>query len=421
VIRVTGGQVLTEDGLVEADVWVEGDRVAAVGSHPAAGEHRVIDAGGMLVGPGFVDIHTHLREPGQTWKEDIASGSHAAAAGGYTAVVAMPNTDPPIDTPALVRKVQKAGDETGLVLVEVAGALTVGRLGRRPCDIDGLYRSGVRLFSDDGDSVADDEVLGEAMSAVAGLPGAVVAQHAEDRAMSAGGHMHQGIVSEQLGIAGIPARAEFLIVERDLALVAATGAAYHAQHVSSARTVELIREAKVTGLKVTAEVTPHHLTFDESALLTLDTDLKMYPPLRSADDRQSLRDGLRDGTIDAVATDHAPHTPADKGVGFDLAPRGVIGLETAAPAVWEAVAAPGRFFEVMSTTPARIAGLARHGRPIEPGSPANLVVFDAGQTWVPERFLSKSSNSPYKGREMTGRVMLTIYEGMVTHLLEAVR
>lgn len=421
MIRVAGGWVLTPDGVVEADVWVERDRVVAVGSHPAPGAHHVIDATGMLVGPGLVDLHTHLRDPGQTWKEDIASGSRAAAAGGYTAVVAMPNTDPPVDTPERVRAAQRAGAEARHVLVAVAATLTVGRSGERPSDIGGLYRSGARMFTDDGDSVADDDVLEEAMRAVASLPGALVAQHAEDTALSAGGHMHQGSVSRELGIAGIPTRAESSIVQRDLALVAKTGVGYHAQHVSAVRTVELIREAKGAGLKVTAEVTPHHLTFDESSLSTLDTDLKMYPPLRSSEDRQALRDGLREGTIDAVATDHAPHTPAEKNTGFAQAPRGVIGLETAASAVWQVISDPDRFFEVMSTAPARIAGLTRHGKPLEPGSPANLVIFDPDQIWVAERFLSRSSNSPYKGREMTGRVRSTIHEGTVTHELEGVK
>jgi len=419
VIRIAGGRVLTPTGLVEADVWVKNDTVVAVGTSGATGTERVIDASGMLVGPGFVDIHTHLREPGQTWKESIASGARAAAAGGYTALVAMPNTDPPIDRPEVVEMVRRAGEEAGLVLVTVAGALTEGRSGERPSDIAALYRSGVRLFTDDGDSVGSAEVLEEAMQVVAGLPGAVVAQHAEDVLASAGGHMHQGRVSSELGVAGIPASAEYGIVERDLALAAVTGATYHAQHVSAARTVEMIRAAKRSGASgVTAEVTPHHLTFDESSLSTLDTDFKMYPPLRSAHDREALRDAVLDGTIDVVATDHAPHTAAEKDVPFLDAPRGVIGLETAASAVWELVTDPRMFFEVMAITPALISGLESHGKPVEVGSPANLVIFDPDRVWAPEVFFSRSSNSPYRGRKLTGRVNLTIFEGVVTHHLD---
>lgn len=418
MIRIAGGQVLTPTGLVEADVWVENNTVVAVGSSRSRGGAQILDATGMLVGPGMVDLHTHLREPGQTWKEDIATGSQAAAAGGYTAVVAMPNTEPPLDTPERVSAVRRAGEEAGHVLVAVAGAMTEGRTGERPSDIASLHRTGVRMFTDDGDSVGDAAVLEKVMGLTAGLPGAVVAQHAEDTAISAGGHMHDGGVSAELEITGIPASAEYLVVERDLGLVALTGATYHAQHVSSAPTVELIREAKDAGLRVTAEVTPHHLTFDESSLSTLDPDLKMYPPLRSAADRQALREALVDGAIDVVATDHAPHTSTEKDVPFVQAPRGVIGLETAAPAVWEVVANPRRFFEVMAITPAVISGLERHGRPVEPGSPANLVVFDPAQVWVPEEFHSKSSNSPYRGMKMTGRVIMTLFEGQVTHQLE---
>lgn len=420
MIRIAGGQVLTPTGLVEADVWVENDTVVAVGSSGSRGDVQILDATGMLVGPGLVDLHTHLRDPGQTWKEDIATGSRAAAAGGYTAVVAMPNTEPPLDTPERVHAVRRAGEEAGHVRVAVAGAMTEGRTGERPSDIASLYRTGVRMFTDDGDSVGDAAVLERVMGLTAGLPGAVVAQHAEDTAISAGGHMHDGGVSAQLKITGIPASAEYLVVERDLGLVASTGATYHAQHLSSALTVELIREAKDAGLRVTAEVTPHHLTFDDSALSTLDPDLKMYPPLRSAADRQALREALVDGAIDVVATDHAPHTSTEKDVPFAQAPRGVIGLETAAPAVWEVVADPRRFFEVMAITPAVISGLERHGRPVEQGSPANLVVFDPAQVWVPEQFHSKSSNSPYRGMKMTGRVIMTLFEGQVTHQLEGV-
>jgi dihydroorotase len=291
----------------------------------------------------------------------------------------------------------------------------MGRAGARPSDVAALYRAGARLFSDDGDSVADRAVLTRVMTAVAGLPHGVVAQHAEDPRLTAGGHLNEGELSRRLGIGGLPARAETEIVARDLELVAETGVRYHCQHVSSRPTVELIRTAKSSGLGVTAEVTPHHLTFDESSVAGMDPDFKMYPPLRTADDRQALIGALRDGTIDAVASDHAPHSRTEKAVGFAAAPRGVIGLETAASAVWEVLDDPDRFFEVLSTAPARIAGLADQGVPLEAESPANLVVFDPDTQWVPTSFASKSANSPYRGRTMSGVVRATVYRGRFVH------
>lgn len=408
-LRIAGGTVLTDEGWIEADLFVDGTSISTFGggSEPS----QIIDASGCLVGPGFVDLHTHLREPGQTWKEDIASGSAAAVAGGYTAVVAMPNTDPPIDAVKVVETVLAAGREADLLDLFASGALTRGRIGVEPADLAALYGSGVRLFTDDGDSVTDTDVLRSVMTSLAALEGAVLAQHAEDHSRTGSGHMHEGDVSRRLGVAGLPGAAESDIVARDLGLVAETGVRYHCQHVSTAQTVDLIRHAKQKGLPVTAEVTPHHLWFDESDLLELDTDLKMYPPLRSSADRTALVEGLRDGTIDVVATDHAPHTPEEKSVPFDDAPRGVIGLETAAGAVWPMLADPDRFFEVMSRTPARLIGTEDHGHPLGPGRPANLVVFDTEQRWTPESFRSRSSNSPFRGRELVGKVRATIWNG----------
>ncbi|MGH3649076.1 MAG: dihydroorotase, partial [Acidimicrobiia bacterium] len=319
MIAIRGGQVMTAQGWVTGDVLVEGGQVTGVG--PGQEAEIELDATGCLVGPGLVDLHTHLREPGQTWKEDIASGSAAAVAGGFSAVVAMPNTDPPVDSPEVVDSVLAAGVQAGLVDVIAAGALTKGRAGASPADIDGMYRVGVRLFTDDGDSVADDDMLGQVMTTIARLPGALVAQHAEDTSATTGAHMHEGVMSRRLGVGGMAAETEADVVRRDLSLAAATGVRYHCQHVSAMMTIELIRAAKDQGLAVTAEVTPHHLTFDESALDELDADFKMYPPLRSSQDRQALVAALRDGTIDAVATDHAPHLPEEKSAGFAAAPR----------------------------------------------------------------------------------------------------
>lgn len=415
-LLVRNGLVLAPEGLIEADVLIDGGVVTEVAPNLVFGD-QIVDATGCLVGPGFVDIHTHLREPGETDKEGIASASRAAAAGGFTAVVAMPNTNPPLDRPSLVRWVRDRGDEAGLTEVSAAASLTEGRSGEEAVDVEALYASGARIFTDDGDSVADKSVLSEIMERASALPGAVIAQHAEARELSGNGHMHQGEMATRLGVAGIPAEAEVVVVARDLELARRTGARYHCQHVSSARTVELVREAKMEGLKVTAEVTPHHLSFDESHLENLDTNFKMYPPLRGANDRAALMSALRDGTIDVVATDHAPHTMADKARGFTDAPRGVIGLETAAAAVWAMTEDPQLLFQCLSTRPAAIASLTSQGRRLAKGEHANIVVFDPKRSWRVEHFDSMARNSPYLGMTLTGRVVATIFAGAIVHEL----
>jgi dihydroorotase len=419
LIVIAGGLVLTEGGLIETEVWIDGDMVVALGGGQPPSDATVLDATGMLVGPGLVDIHAHLRDPGQTWKEDLTTGSRAAARGGYTAIVAMPNTIPPLDNPSIVADVMRRGRVSGQALVGVAGTLTLGRSGREPADHAGMHAAGVRIFTDDGDTVGDSEVMRSVMDSVAKLDGAIVAQHAESPGGE--GQVHAGEVSRRLGLPGIPVEAETSIIERDLRLLSTTDARYHVQHVSAAATVGLIGAAKASGARVTAEVTPHHLALDDSTLTGPDTNLKMYPPLRSPEDREALIAGLRDGTIDVVATDHAPHSPAEKRVGFVDAPRGVTGLETAAAVVWRVLQDPVRMFEVMSTRPASIGGVARHGHPVEVGAPANLMVFDPSSEWVVGEFASKSANSPFLGQKMDGRVVATIFEGTLTHNLEGAR
>lgn len=412
-ISLRNGLVMTPTGPQQIDVGIADGAVAALGS---VDESRIeIDCSGWWVGPGFVDVHVHLREPGQEWKEDIESGSRAAAAGGFTAVVAMPNTDPATDSGHLARYIADRGRQVGVVDVIPSGALTAGRSGTHLAHLDDLWNAGVRIFTDDGDSVEDAGMLRRAMEYLADR-GGIVAQHAEDRGLARGGHMHEGAVSARLGMAGLPALAEETVVSRDLGLVRLTGVTYHAQHVSTAGTVALVAAAKADGLPVTAEVTPHHLTFTDALVESMDPVAKMYPPLRSTADVRALKGALVDGTIDAVATDHAPHAASEKEVPFEDAPRGVIGLETAASAVHMAVQLdPAAFFDRMSVRPARIARLTNHGRWIEEGAPANLVAFDPNASWMPDRFHSKSSNSPWMGRSMEGQVQATIYRGRLTH------
>src|SRR5690554_5710861 len=312
MILIKGGTVLTPSGPVIADVGIEAGHIVAIGEVDADAE-QVIDATDCWVGPGLVDLHVHLREPGQEWKEDIASGSAAAAVGGFTAVVAMPNTVPAIDVGHRARFVAERGLKVGLCDVVPAGALTLGREGEHLARFDELIEAGVRLFTDDGDTLVDAGLLRRAMEYLADRD-CVIAQHAEDPGLAGGGHMHEGSVSSRLGMRGLPALAEETVVARDLALVELTGATYHVQHVSTAGTVELIRRAKAAGLPVTAEVAPHHLVFDHHEVESMDPNFKMYPPLRTPDDVAELRRALLDGTIDAVATDHAPHADHEQEV-----------------------------------------------------------------------------------------------------------
>ena len=411
-VLLAGGTVLGPDGPTAADVLVVDGLVAEVGPGLSSDGARMIDCAGAWVGPGFVDLHVHLREPGQEWKEDIASGSAAAAAGGFTLIVAMPNTDPATDSGHLARYVTDRGIEAGLVDVQPSGSITLGRAGEKLAHFDDLWAAGVRLFTDDGDTVADAGVLRRAMEYLAEI-GGIVAQHAEDPGLARGGHMHEGSVSSMLGIKGLPALAEETIIERDLGLVALTGCRYHVQHVSTAGSVALVRAAKAKGLPVTAEVAPHHLAFDHELVLGMDSVAKMYPPLRGPADVGALRDALRDGTIDIVATDHAPHSAHEKDVPFEEAPRGVIGLETAAAVVNTEVGLGAEaFFTRMAVAPAEILGVD-HGW-VEPGRRADLVVFDPSVAWTPTAFVSRSANSPWLGRPLQGRVVATLYGGSLT-------
>ena len=410
---IANGSALTADGIKTVDIGIEYGKVAEIGKDLEGS--TVIDASGSWVGPSFVDIHTHLREPGFEWKETIATGTEAAAAGGYGAVVAMPNTDPVTDNAQIAMYVAHRGKQAGFTDVFPAGAITMDRAGEKMAHIDEMWSAGVRLFTDDGDSVDDAAVLRLAMEYIANL-GGVVAQHAVDANLSRHGFMHEGAVSSLLGMAAIPAEAEEIVIARDLALVRLTGVRYHVQHVATRRGVELIAQAKEAGLPVTAEATPHHLMFDDTFVATMDPDYKMMPPLRSTSDRDALRVGLISGVIDVVATDHAPHAPREQEVPFEHAPNGVLGLEWAASVANEVIGDDQeRFFAAMSQKSAEIASMEGHGRAMTVGVDANIVVFDPASQWTATETRSMSRNAPYLGSTMKGRVLATILAGNVTY------
>jgi dihydroorotase len=398
-----------------ADVVIE-DGVIAPPETARPGA-SVIECTGLVLAPGLVDPHTHLREPGREDKETVETGCRAAALGGFTAVSPMANTDPVADNAVVIREVVELGMRAGLCDVFPVGAVTRGLTGESMAELGEMVEAGVRMFSDDGSTIPDARMLRNALTYTRAFEGVVIAEHCEDPSLVEGGQMHEGYHSYSLGLAGRPRESEEIVVARDLAVAKLTGGRLHLHHLSSGGSVELVRRAKAEGIRVTAEVTPHHLVFTDEDLLTYDTNFKVHPPLRALEDREALRAGLRDGTIDVVGTDHAPHAVEEKEVEFDQAPPGTIGLETALAAVLTHLVEPGvlglsRAIEAMSTAPARLLGAADHGGPIEPGRPANLVVFDPDAEWVVEApFASRSRNSAFAGRRLRGRVVHTVCRG----------
>ena len=415
-VLVRGGRVVDAGGERRADVLVRSGRIAAVGDDlhdEAARGHLLIDAGGCLVLPGLVDLHAHLREPGLEEAETVEAGARAAALGGFTCVVAMPNTTPPVDSAGVAREVLDLGRHA-CCDVRTAAAITVGRKGEQLTPMAELAALGVTLFTDDGVGVQDARLMRRALEYAHGL-GVTLAQHCEDAALAAGGHMHEGEVSARLGLPGIPAEAEELMVMRDVALAQLTGARVHFQHLSTKGSVAIVRAAKAGGLPVTCEATPHHFTLTDESCTSFDPVFKVSPPLRPAADVRAVRDGLGDGTVDCIATDHAPHAPETKEQAFDQAPPGMVGLETAlALALTQLDLAPTELVALLSTRPAAIAGVAgEHGGPIEPGRPAHLCVVDPTETWVvdPTVLASRSRNTPYVGMTLTGAVRHTLLRG----------
>lgn len=399
-------------GVEVGDVAIAAGLIVGVGSGLTG--KKIIDATGLHLSSGFVDLHTHLREPGKEEAETIETGSRAAALGGYTAVIAMPNTDPSQDCVAVVNFVRQKAREVGLCEVVPSACITVGRRGEQLVPFAALHEAGVRIFTDDGNGVQDPLIMRRALEYSRDLD-IVLAQHCEVSRLTEGAVMHEGECCSALGVPGWPSIAEELMLHRDIELVRLTGAPMHFLHLSTAGSVELVRRAKADGLPVTAEVTPHHLALTDDLLVGFDSVFKVNPPLRTRADIQALKDGVADGTIDAIATDHAPHAAHTKDVPIDSAPPGMLGLETALGVVNTALdVSVVRLVELLSWNPARIAGIQdRHGRPIAVGEVANISVWSSTDTWNVSRdgMASKSKNTPYHGMKIRGKVKYTVFNG----------
>ncbi|MCL2368885.1 MAG: dihydroorotase [Oscillospiraceae bacterium] len=417
-LLIKGGRViapLADTGAVR-DIYVSEGMIRP--PTEAMADCRVFNAAGMIVVPGLFDLHVHFREPGGEHKEDIASGSRAAARGGYTGVLCMPNTNPTIDSRELVESVLKRGRDVGLVELFVAGALSRNLAGVELADFEDMLQGGISALSEDGKTLMDDALMDLAARRAADL-GLLITDHTEDHSLSAGGVINEGTVSRKLGVRGVPNRAESDIVARDIALARETGCHFHLQHISAKESVALIRAAKAEGLPVTAETAPHFFTLTDEAVLLHGADAKMNPPLRSEADRLAIIGGLVDGTIDAIATDHAPHAPGEKALPLEEAPFGIVGLETAFAVSYTALVLPGHItlpelIRLMSTNPARMLGLERGGLAV--GDAADFAVFDLTASYAIDReaFVSKSRNTPFHGMDVYGRTALTVCKGHIT-------
>ncbi len=430
-ILITGGRVLdpATGSDQRADVLVRDGRIATVAPELIGPGAERIDAGGLVVTPGFVDLHTHLRDPGFEYKETIATGTLAAARGGFTTVCCMPNTEPAIDSRATVEYLLRRAELESLIRVIPIGCITRGRAGKELAEFGELAAAGVCAVSDDGSPVGDASLMRHALEYSRAFDLTVI-EHAEDLTLVRGGVIHEGWVSTRLGLHGVPTAAEEAAVQRDISLAELTGARLHFAHVSTAGSVEMVRRAKAAGLRVSAEATPHHLTLTHEAVLGsggvdgYDTNARVNPPLRTRDDVEACIEGLLDGTIEAIATDHAPHAVTDKLVEFDLAANGISGLETAFGAVMSLVHSGrltlSQLLHLLSRGPARLlrlderAGLQGLGT-LSPGAPADLVLLDPDLEWTvdPEQFASKGKNTPLRGHRLTGAVVATVAAGSV--------
>ena len=398
-----------------ADLLLEDGKIAGIGEHLSAEGAEVVDGTGLVAAPGLVDMHVHLRDPGLTYKEDVYTGCRAAAAGGVTSLLAMPNTKPAMDTPETVRELLERA-KTADAAVYTAACITKGLKGEELTDLAGLREAGAIALSDDGRPVVNTRRLLEALEQAPAL-GMVITAHCEDLYLAAGGLMNEGEVSRRLGVPGIPAAAEDCGTAREIAAAASIGAPIHICHVSTKGSVELIRDAKARGVKVTAETGPHYLLLTEEALEKRDADYRMNPPLRREEDRLALIEGLKDGTLDAIATDHAPHSPEEK-ADFMKAPNGSIGMETSLAATLTALEGELSLSEIvakMSWNPARILNIP--AGTLQVGAPADVVLFDPEKRWtVDENALhGKSKNTPFKGMTLKGKVAMTIFHGRVVY------
>jgi dihydroorotase len=419
-ILIRGGRVLDPSRNIDgvADLLLSDGRVEASGRSLGAPDGTlVLDARGMVVAPGLIDLHVHLREPGQEDIETVATGAMAAAAGGFSAVCAMPNTDPVTDNQAAVGFIVSQAQRAGKARVYPIGAISLGQKGQQLAEFGELVGAGAVAVSDDGKPVVSSHLMRTALeyARTFGIP---VADHCEDPTLAEGGAMHEGLVATRLGLKGVPAAAEEIMVARDILLAELTGGHVHLCHMSTRGSVELIRRAKEKGIRVTAEACPHHFTLTHEACEGYNTNAKMNPPLREPEDREAIRQGLRDGIIDVICTDHAPHHYDAKEREFDDAPNGIIGLETALGLAITELVESGiltlpQLVDRLSVAPARIFNLP--GGSLAPGGPADVVVLDPAARWVvdPEAFFSKSRNTPFGGRQLVGRAEVTIVRGQV--------
>jgi len=400
-----------------ADVLVRDGRIAAVGPNLPAPDSQRLDASGCIIAPGFVDLHAHLREPGREHAETIESGGRAAAAGGFTSVLAMPNTNPVNDSAALTHFIIQTAQQQSPVNVFPVGAISEGSRGERLASIGEMRAAGIVAVSDDGRPVMNSNLMRHAMSYASGF-GLTVIDHCEDLDLSAGGQMHAGFPAVRFGLAGISSTSEEVMVARDILLAAETGARFHVAHLSTARSLEMVRHAKQRGLPVTCEVTPHHFTLMDEDIKDYDTNYKMKPPLRSREDRQAMLQGLADGTVDAIATDHAPHPGSEKMQEFELAPSGIIGFETALGLALDRLVHGGlisltRLVELFSVNPARVVGLDRGT--LKVGAVADITVFDPERRWTYDvnQSYSRSRNTPFHGYSLRGGPVATIVAGEI--------